>query len=172
MELRLDKCTIRDWRTEDAESLARHANNRNVSMHLRDRFPFPYTLSDAQRYLERVAGDEPCTSFCIDVDGAAVGGIGFERGGDVYRHSAEIGYWLGQEFWNRGMMTAVIPAFPDWMFASFPLYRIAANVFANNPASARVLEKAGFTFEARVRGNVMKEGVILDSLVYARIREA
>ena len=172
MELRLEKCTIRDWRIEDAESLARHANNRNVSIHLRDRFPFPYTPADAQRYLQRVTGEEPRSGFCIEVDGAAVGGIGFELGQDIYRHSAEIGYWLGEEFWNRGMMTAIVRAFSDWLFVSFPLHRIAANVFANNPASARVLEKAGFTFEARLRSYVMKEGVIVDSLVYARIRDA
>ncbi|MFL6528358.1 MAG: GNAT family N-acetyltransferase [Chthoniobacterales bacterium] len=171
MELRLEKCTIRDWRAGDAASLARHGNNRKVSAFLRDQFPHPYTINDAEAYLARVLGEESRTAFCIDVGGVPVGGIGIEFYNDVYRQSATIGYWLGEELWNRGIMTEVVRAFTEWAFASFPLNRVSAEVFSNNPASARVLEKAGYTFEGRLRSRIVKYGIVLDGLMYARIRQ-
>lgn len=140
-------------------------------MHLRDRFPFPYTFADAENFLARVCREETRTNFCVDVAGAAVGGIGIELGSDVYRESAAIGYWVAEEFWGRGIMTEVVRAFSDWSFDAFRLRRISAEVFANNPASARVLEKAGFTFEGRLRSYIVKGGVVLDALLYAKVRE-
>jgi RimJ/RimL family protein N-acetyltransferase len=108
--------------------------------------------------------------FCIEIDGAAVGGIGVHPGEDVHRHTATAGYWLGEEFWGRGIMTEVVTAVTDFCFENFPLRRISAEVFANNPASARVLEKAGFSFEGRLRNHVLKDGELLDSLLYARTK--
>jgi len=108
--------------------------------------------------------------FCIEIDGAAVGGIGVHPGQDVYRHTATVGYWLGEQFWGRGVMTEALIAVTDFCFDNFPLRRIAAEVFANNPASARVLEKSGFAFEGRLKNNVVKDGELLDSLVYARTK--
>ena len=169
MELRLQRCTIRDCRLSDAETLAKHANNRNVSINLRNRFPFPYTIQDAKTFLERVvAKDRLEQIFCIDVDGSLVGTIGLHRGEDVHRLSAEFGYWLGEEFWNRGIMSEVIPAFVDYCFREFLLKRMFAMPHSSNPASARVLEKAGFVFEGRLRKHVIKDGQILDSLLYAK----
>jgi len=108
--------------------------------------------------------------FCIEMDGTAVGGIGVHPGQDVYPHTATVGYWLGEQFWRRGIMTEVVTAVTDLCFDNFPLRRISAEVFANNPASARVLEKAGFTFEGRLKNNVMKDGQVLDSLLCARTK--
>lgn len=107
-------------------------------------------------------------AFCIEINGSAVGGIGVRVEEDIFRHTAEIGYWLGEEFWGRGVMTEVVSAFADHCFKEFSLHRIFAKAFSNNPASARVLEKAGFAFEGRLRSNVIKEGKILDSLLYAK----
>ena len=171
MHLRLEQCTIRDWRAEDAAALVDSANNRNVSAFLRDRFPYPYTAADAETYLTRILAQEPASGFCIDVASRAVGGIGIEFGSDIYRESAAIGYWLAEQFWGRGIMTNVVRAFTDWAFASFRLNRVSAEVFSNNPASARVLEKAGYAFEGRFRRHIVKDGVVLDALVYARVRE-
>jgi RimJ/RimL family protein N-acetyltransferase len=100
----------------------------------------------------------------------AVGGIGVHLGQDVHRHTATLGYWLGEEFWGRGIMTEAVAALSDFSFRNFPLRRICAEVFANNPASVRVLEKAGFAFEARLKNNVIKHGEVLDSLLYARTK--
>jgi len=169
VELRLKRCTIREWRLDDAESLAKHANNRRVWLMLRDRFPHPYTIEDAKNFLERAtAKDEGEKFYCIEIDGSAVGGIGFKPGEDVYRHTAEFGYWLAEEFWGKGIMTEAVTAFVNYCFEDFPLNRIFASAYANNPASARVLEKAGFVLEGRLRKNVIKDGQILDSLLYAR----
>ena len=108
------------------------------------------------------------TNFCIDVGQSAVGGVGIRIGQDVHRHVAELGFWLGQEFWGHGIMTEVVPAFVDYCFENFSLHRIYAEPFANNAASARVLEKAGFILEGRLRKNVLKDGKILDSLLYSK----
>ena len=170
MQLTLKQGTIRPWRLDDADSLARHANNRKVWLSLRDKFPHPYTSEDARKFLEATVKSEPITDFCIEVDGAAVGGIGIHLGIDVHRHTAELGYWLGEEFWGRGIMTEAVGAFSDFCFDTFSLRRIYAEPFANNPASARVLEKAGFAFEGRLKNNVFKDGKLLDSLLYSRTR--
>ena len=171
MELKLKRCTIRDWHFSDAQSLAKHANNRNVWLTLRDRFPHPYGIEDAKEFLARATSEKGQETFyCIEINGAAVGGIGMIPGEDVYRLSAEFGYWIAEEFWGQGIMSEVVPAFVDYCFEKFSLVRMFAAAYANNPASARVLEKAGFVLEGRLRKNVLKDGQILDSLLYAKTR--
>ena len=169
MQLILKQCIIRPWRLDDADSLARHANNRKVWIALRDLFPHPYTIEDAHAFLKSVSS-EPVTLFCVEANEAAVGEIGIRIGADVHRQTAELGYWLGEEFWGRGIVTEAVAALSDFSFRNFPLHRICAEVFANNPASVRVLEKAGFAFEARLKNNVIKDGEVLDSLLYARTK--
>ena len=146
MQLVLERCTIRPWRLNDAESLARHANNRKVWLALRDQFPHPYTTEDARKFLKQRSVRAGRQCFVLRLTSAAVGGIGIHLGIDVHRHTAELGYWLGEEFWGRGIMTEAVGAFTDFCFDRFSLRRIYAEPFANNPASARVLEKAGFSF--------------------------
>ena len=168
MELKLERCTIRDYRLSDADSLAKHANSRKIWLGLRDAFPHPYTIKDAKNFLQGSISGLPRLHFCIDINEEAVGGIGLRPGEDVHRHTAEFGYWLAEKFWGQGIMSEVVPAFVDYCFKEFSLNRIFAMPHSNNPASARVLEKAGFTFEGRLRKNVIKDGQILDSLVYAK----
>jgi RimJ/RimL family protein N-acetyltransferase len=170
MQLTLERCTIRPWRLNDADSLARHANNRKVWIALRDLFPHPYTIEDAHTFLKSVINSEPVTLFCFEVNKAAVGGIGIRIGTDVHRRTAELGYWLSQEFWRRGIMSEAVGAFTEFCFEHFQLRRIFAEPFANNAASARVLEKAGFALEGRLKNNVLKDAKLLDSLLYARTR--
>ena len=157
MRLILERCTIRPWRLDDASSLVRYANNRKVSLVVRDAFPHPYTIEDAYDFLQSATNAQPATKSCIEVEGLAAGGIGMRPGQDVNRHTAALGYWLAEEFWGRGIMTEAVAAFTDFCFENFSLHRISAEMFANNPASARVLEKADFIFEGRLKNNVIKK---------------
>jgi len=170
MPLVLERCTIRPWRADDAPALAKHANNRRVWLGLRDLFPHPYTLADANEFLRRATTAQPATNFCVEVDKEAVGGIGIRLGEDVNRHTASLGYWLSEDFWRHGIMSEAVPAVTDYCFENFPLHRICGEAYANNLASMRVLEKAGFVLEGRLRKNVVKDGQILDSLLYARTK--
>jgi len=160
---------LRPWRPADLDSLVANANDSSVSRSLRDRFPYPYTGDDGRAWLAR-AIDESDRSWAIDIDGNAVGGVGLHVGQDVHRHSAELGYWLGQRFWGRGIMTCVLRAFSPTAMDAFQLHRLYAMVYENNPASARVLEKAGFGCEGVQRSAVIKRGALLDIFVYARVR--
>lgn len=172
MEVALSVARLRPWRLEDGPALARHANNRNVSRNLRDVFPFPYTAADAQAFLARVVPVDPPTSLAIEVDGEAAGGIGLQLQQDVLRRTAEIGYWLGEAHWGRGIMTQAVVAMSAYGFEQFDLLRIEADVFARNPASMRVLEKAGFEREGWLRQRVTKDGETMDVAVYALLRSA
>jgi ribosomal-protein-alanine N-acetyltransferase len=171
MELELNGCRIRSWRAGDAPSLAHHADNRNIWLNVRDRFPHPYTLADAEAWVARAPAAEPETQFAIEVGGEAAGGVGVFLQEDVERFSAEIGYWLGEAHWGRGIATAVVRRFTDYAFEAFDLCRIYANVFAWNPASGRVLAKAGYQLEGRLRQSAVKDGQVLDGLLYATVRQ-
>jgi len=170
VELKLSRCTLRPWRAGDGASLVRYANNRNVSGNLKDRFPFPYTAADATAWIAHASGQMPIVNFAIVVDGEAVGGTGIELGADVFHRSAEIGYWLGEPFWGRGIATEVLRALTDYAWATFDIIRLEAGVFSWNPASARVLEKAGYTLEGCLRQGVVKQGRVGDRLIYGRLR--
>ncbi|TAK78846.1 MAG: N-acetyltransferase [Dehalococcoidia bacterium] len=172
MEVALSHARLRPWRLDDSDALARHANNRNVSRNLRDIFPFPYTEADAQAFLARVVPMSPATNLAIEVDGEAAGGIGLRVQSDVYRRTAEIGYWLSEAHWGRGIMTEAVVAMTAHAFEQFDLLRIEADVFARNPASMRVLEKAGFEREAWLRQRVTKGGETMDAAMYALLRPA
>jgi RimJ/RimL family protein N-acetyltransferase len=170
MELALPGGRIRSWRPGDAPSLARHANSREIWRNVRDHFPHPYTLADAELWIERVLGGHPETQFAIEVDGEAAGGIGVFLQEDVSRRSAEIGYWLGEAHWGRGIMTQAVRCFTEYALDAYDLIRVYALVFEWNPASCRVLEKAGYVCEARLRRAVVKDGHVLDQFVYAVVR--
>lgn len=171
LKIKLDRILLRDWRPGDEEALARHANNRKIWINLRDRFPHPYTLADAKKWIRQTSAEVPQDQFAIVIDREAVGGIGLEIRTDVFRRSAEIGYWLGESFWGRGIATAALRAVTDYAFKTFDLCRIDAGIFEWNPASIRVLEKAGYLCEARLKKSVTKEGQTIDQLLYARVRE-
>lgn len=171
MELRLSRCTLRPWRRRDVAALVRHADDREVWIHLRDLFPHPYTRKDARRWIRMTRSHPPGTTFAIEIDGEACGGIGIRIGGDVYHRSAEIGYWLGRAHWGRGVATEAVIAMTEHALARFDLCRIWAGVFSWNPASMRVLEKAGYQREGVLRDAVTKDGRTGDQVVYAVLRD-
>ena len=166
-----DEWCVRSFSADDADAVAAYANNRNVRINLRDSFPYPYTIHDARKWLKSVKKHEPESSWAIASATEVIGGIGVHIQPDVYRQSAEIGYWLGEPFWGKGIATAAVKAIVAHVFDKFNMLRIHAGVFAWNPASARVLEKAGFAFEARLRKAVVKDGKNIDQLMYAMLRE-
>jgi RimJ/RimL family protein N-acetyltransferase len=168
VELKLERCTLRAWRSEDAASLVRSANNTAVWRNLRDRFPHPYTARHAATWIRT---SRRATQFAIDVGGEAVGGVGYLVGEDVYRRSAEVGFWLAEPFWGRGIMTEAVLAITRLAFERHDICRVYAEVFEWNVASMRVLEKAGYAREARLRRAVTKDGQTIDEMVYAILKQ-
>lgn len=171
MILRGARCTLRPWRPADVDALVRHGNNINVAKHLRDRFPHPYGRDDARAFIKAVSGVDPPTNFAIDVAGEAAGGLGFVPGSDVERYSAEVGYWLGEALWNRGIASEALELFMRYAFDQLRLLRIFALPLADNGASIRVLEKAGFAREGTMRASCVKYGEPRDQALFARIND-
>jgi [ribosomal protein S5]-alanine N-acetyltransferase len=171
MLLKLERCEVRSYRRSDAPVMAPYANNREVWLNLRDAFPHPYGVSDAEAFIERALGDDPETMFAIAVDGQAVGGIGFSLHTDVERFTAEIGYWLGEPFWGRGITAEALRAVTAYAIERHHLTRVYAVPYAWNPASCRVLEKAGYVREARMRRSAFKDGRVIDQFLYAYVVE-
>jgi RimJ/RimL family protein N-acetyltransferase len=170
MLLDLGDLRVRDWRKDDLESLLRYANNPNIAANLRDQFPYPYTRREGIEYLNYVRSTHVPLAFAIEFGGEAIGGIGFKQGIDIARLTMEMGYWLGEPFWGRGLTTRAVTAASDWAFDNYKIVRIFAMVFAHNLASLRVLEKSGFQREGILRLSAIKNGVILDQAMYAKVR--
>lgn len=166
----LPSCVVRDWMRGDEPSLVRHANNRSIWINLRDSFPFPYTMSDARRWVDIASTRLRGQAFAICVGGFAVGAVSLFPRDDVNRRSAEIGYWLGEQFWGKGIATEVVTAITGYGFSVMGLNRIFAEVFEWNRASMRVLEKAGYTIEGRMRRHAVKDGRVIDQILYAIVR--
>jgi len=160
-------CLIRSWQRGDELTLANHANNKDIWLNLRDHFPHPYTQADASQWINQVVGVSPETTFAIAVGDEAVGGIGLVLHEDIERCSAEVGYWLGQTYWGRGIMTVALKAFTRYAFREFDLIRLYAVPFLHNASSINVLEKAGYQREGIMRQSAIKNGQVLDQVLYA-----
>lgn len=167
MEIDCETCLLRPLVPADAPALAEHANDREVWLNLRDRFPHPYALADAEAYIASVMARPIQTSFGIVVDGVVGGNVSLHPGTDIERISAELGYWLGRPFWGRGVISDAVQAVTRHGFEVLKLHRVFAVPFARNVASARVLEKCGFTHEGLMRRSAIKDGRILDQHLYA-----
>lgn len=160
--------TLRPWATTDKDSLLKYANNFNIARFMTDAFPHPYTADNADQFLERVCAATPTNVLAIDIDGEAVGSIGVFPQADIVRLNAELGYWLGEPFWGHGIMPRAVALMIEYAFSTFPnITRIYARPYSNNPASRRVLEKAGFILEAHIKDNIIKNGEVLDELIFA-----
>jgi ribosomal-protein-alanine N-acetyltransferase len=170
MHLPCGPCSIRSWQSSDLDALVHHANNPRIAQNMRDRFPSPYTRAAGEAWFALVAQLQPETNFAIEVDGEAAGGIGMILGKDIERVSAEIGYWLGESVWGRGIATAAVVGLSAYAFAHFDLTRLFAMAFADNTASRRVLEKAGYTFDCILRRSAIKNGQIRDQALYSLLR--
>jgi RimJ/RimL family protein N-acetyltransferase len=161
--------TLREFTPDDKYRLAELANNPKISINLRDGFPNPYTLADAENFLEKFAKLETSHIFAIEYNGIYAGNIGLHKGTDVYRKSAEIGYFLGEPYWNLGIMTKAVNLICDYGFANLDIVRIHAGIFEFNPASMRVLEKCGFKREAVFEKAIVKNGIIYNEIRYAKL---
>ena len=163
---------LRAWKPEDVDSVARYANNPKIAANLRDAFPYPYTHEDAETYVGSCVNEDSTCQLtrAIVVNGEVVGSIGVFLGTDVYRKSAELGYWLAEPFWKNGIMSAAVRQICEDTFARFDIVRIHAEPFAFNKGSRRVLEKAGFALEGTLRKSVYKNGAMQDSCLYALLK--
>jgi len=170
MRLNCAVCTVRHWVWSDKDSLVRHANNPKVWRNLLDHFPHPYSDDDALRWLSHVGALPEPTQWAIDVDGQAVGGIGVELGQGNYSQTGQFGYWLGEDYWGRGIMSAAVSATVEYVFSAVAVGRLEARVFEWNPASMRILEKCGFVREAVLRKSALKDGHLIDTALYARLK--
>ena len=167
MQIQIGEWSIRSFHPGDIGAIVKHGNNPNVSLQLTDRFPYPYTREDAEAWVDFARDQDPETLFAIDNGRELIGGIGLIPQDDVYSRSAMLGYWLGEPFWNQGIATLAVRAMVEWAFAELDLIRIFAFVFESNTASARVLEKTGFTLEGKMRRAVFKRGRLMDQSLYA-----
>lgn len=158
---------LRKYQDIDAEALAKKANNSKIARYLTDGFPYPYTLDHAKSFIEKFKSHNPTQVFVVEVDGELAGGIGIHPKDDIMRLNAELGYWIAEEFWGKGIATIAIQKMVNYAFSNFNINRIYARPFGSNKASSRVLEKCGFTLEATIKQNIIKNGIIEDELIYA-----
>jgi RimJ/RimL family protein N-acetyltransferase len=161
---------IRQWNENDLANLVLYANNVHIWNNLRNYFPHPYTEADGIAWLEKNTIAEPRLNFAIDMDGQAIGGIGIMLNSDVYAMSAEIGYWIAEPYWNMGIATEAIRQMTEYVFYYFDIVRLYAEVFENNKASMRALEKNGFYLEGVRRKAVLKNGVLMDDYIWVKLR--
>ncbi|WP_229311389.1 GNAT family N-acetyltransferase [Larkinella rosea] len=167
----LDTCTLRSWRDGDEFSLSEQANNRKIWDRVRDFFPHPYTVRDASSWIRMNRSYQQPVNLAIDIGGKAVGNVGFTIKEDIYRHNAEIGYWLGESHWGQGIMTEVLPAMVNYIFTNFQVNRLFGCVLEGNSVSMRVLEQAGFRPEAVLKKAAIKNNQYLDEHIFAILRE-
>lgn len=167
-----DEYVIRDWENKDVQSISKYANNRKIAKNLRDGFPNPYSIKDAESFISGVLDSDPITVFAIANKSEAIGSIGLMFGNDVHRYSAELGYWLAESFWSQGIMTKAVKSLTDYALNELEMIRVFAEPYCTNLASKRVLEKAGYTFEGIMRSNVYKDGKVLDQFLYSYIAKA
>lgn len=161
------KSSLRPWSMDDLSSLVKYGDNPKIFRNMSDGFPFPYTDAKARHYIERVSQDLPLQAFAIDLNGEAIGSIGIHLQADIHRRNAELGYWIGEPFWGNGIITHAIRDIVEYSFLNFEIDRIFARPFSSNLASHRALEKAGFILEARFNGTLIKNGEVLDELIFA-----
>lgn len=169
MELISGNIQLRPLRISDAERIVELANNEKVSRNLRDGFPNPYTLADAESFLAKFTNQDPVTFFGIEYNGEHVGNISLLPGQDIYRKSAEIGYFIGEAYWNKGIVTTAVNLITEYGFNHLGIIRIHTGVFEYNIASQRVLEKCGYTREGVFRKSVFKQNRIWDEVRYSKI---
>ncbi len=160
--------TLRPWHINDLESLVLHANNPRIAQFMTDGFPHPYNKEAGKKFIEFATADDPVHIFAIEVAGNAVGGIGIHPQQDIYRKNAEIGYWLGEKYWNKGIITKALNQVVEIAFNEFNIERVFARPFGTNKASQKVLEKCGFTLESVLKKTIFKNGEYMDELIYAK----
>ncbi|WP_373492842.1 GNAT family N-acetyltransferase [Aquiflexum sp.] len=162
---------LRPWAIEDLGNLVKYANNRNIARNMTDKFPFPYTETNGKAFIELVTKDDPIHIFAIEYNGQAIGGIGIHPQDNIHKRNAELGYWLGEPFWGQGIVSIAIQQILNFAFETYDIDRVFARPFGTNTASQKVLEKNGFLLEGKFEKVLIKDGDLLDELIYAIRRE-
>lgn len=167
------KCSIRKWELSDAKDLAVALSNKKVQDNLRDGLPYPYTEQDGKDFISAMlsADENESFAFAITVDNIVIGSIGIFRQGNIHRQTAELGYYIAEEYWGKGIMTEAVKQICEYVFGNSDIIRIYAEPFAYNIASCRVLEKAGFQYEGTLRSNAVKNGKVIDMKMYSLLKE-
>ena len=165
-------CRIKKWELSDAKELSAALSNRKIQDNLRDGLPYPYTEQDGADYISAMlsADENETFAFAITVDDKVVGSIGVFRQGNIHRQTAELGYYIAEEYWGRGIMTEAVEQICEYVFGKSDIVRIYAEPFAYNVASCRVLEKAGFQYEGTLRSNAVKNGKVIDMKMYSLLK--
>ncbi len=171
MQISFDEYMIRSYKTSDKDSLVKYANNYNIARYLRNTFPNPYTKEDADRWINFVINQNPELNFAIATGDEIFGGIGIIPQNDIYMYSAEIGYWLAEPFWGKGIATKALITMTKFIFNKFSFVRLYAGVFEGNESSKKVLEKAGYKYEGLLRKAVYKEDKFLNQNMYAILKD-
>ncbi len=166
-------CKIRKWKLADAKDLAKALSNRKVQDNLRDGLPYPYLEQDANDYISSMlsANENDTFAFAITLDDKAIGSIGVFRQQNIHRQTAEMGYYIAEEYWGKGIMTEAVKQICEYVFEHSDIIRIYAEPFSCNMGSCRVLEKAGFQYEGTLRSNAIKNGKVMDMKMYSLLRE-
>ncbi len=166
------KVQIRKWELADAKDLSAVLSNKKILDNLRDGLPYPYTEKDGQEYISAMlAADENNTfAFAVTADEKVIGNIGAFRQDNIHRQTAELGYYIAEEYWGKGIMTEAVKQLCDYVFTHTDIIRIYAEPFAYNIGSCRVLEKARFQYEGTLRSNAIKNGKVLDMKIYGRLK--
>jgi ribosomal-protein-alanine N-acetyltransferase len=159
--------SLRPWQLEDATNLVNAANNPNIAVFMTNQFPHPYTDADAIQFIEMASSRKPCSIFAITVKGKAVGGIGLHPQADLHCKNMELGYWLAETYWGKGIVSEAVQQMVSYGFNNFDINRIFARPFGNNIASQKVLKKAGFKLEAFMEKAFFKNGEYLDEMIFA-----
>ncbi|WP_128330571.1 GNAT family N-acetyltransferase [Apibacter sp. HY039] len=161
---------LKKWEESDVMSLVKHANNYNIFRYLRDSFPFPYTEKDGQTFISLNLYENPVKEFAIHIDGKAVGAVGVTLQPDIYRKSVEIGYWLSESYWGKGIMPEVLKEMVNYSFSTWDISRVFAKPFSINEQSQKVLVKAGFEYEATLKKAIYKNDSYLDEMIFSVVR--
>lgn len=169
MIIKCDKCILRNWKYSDLANLVKNANNPNIACNMRDGFPYPYTVNAGKQWIQLAENND--VIFAITVNDEAIGSIGLNIGEDIERISAEVGYWLGEDYWGKGIASSALKGIVEYGFNELRLERIFAVPIEHNIASRRVLEKNGFILEGILRKSVIKFDKIYNQALYAIIKE-
>ncbi len=166
-------CKIRKWQMSDAKALAAALSNKKVQDNLRDGLPYPYTEQDGIDFISAMllANENDTFSFAVTADNKVIGSIGVFRQSNIHRKTAELGYYIAEEYWGKGIMTEAVNQICEYVFGNSDILRIYAEPFAYNAASCRVLEKAGFHYEGTLRNNALKNGKVIDMKMYSLLKE-
>ena len=161
------KALLRPWHINDLETLVSIANNQNIAKYMADVFPHPYTHEKGKSFIEFATTNPTATIFAITVDNVPVGSIGLHLQSDILRKNAEIGYWLAEEYWGKGIMTDAVHQIVKYGFENLDIVRIFARIYGTNIPSQKLVEKCDFKLEGKYDKTIFKNNEFLDELIYA-----